>query len=34
MRTVIIDKKEYKVVDAVAEEINWLNIKLKSAKKL
>jgi hypothetical protein len=33
MQTVIIDKKEYKVVDAVAEEINWLNIKLKSAKR-
>jgi hypothetical protein len=34
MQTVIIGKKEYKVVDAVAEEISWLNIQLKSAKNI
>jgi hypothetical protein len=34
MKTIIIDKKEYKVVDAVAEEIDWLHIKLKSAKSI
>jgi hypothetical protein len=34
MQTVIIDKKEYKVVDAVAEEINWLNSRLKTAKRI
>jgi hypothetical protein len=33
MEIVTISGKEYKVVDAVAEEINWLNIKLKSAKR-
>lgn len=34
MKTIIINKKEYKVVDAVAEEINWLNTQLKSAKNI
>jgi hypothetical protein len=34
MKTIIIGKKEYKVVDAVAEEISWLNIQLKSAKNI
>jgi hypothetical protein len=34
MKTVIIDKKEYKVVDAVAEEFNWLHIKLKTVKNI
>ena len=34
MKTVIIGKKEYKVVDVVAEEISWLNIQLKSAKNI
>lgn len=34
MVTVKINSKEYKVVDAVAEEIDWLSIKLKSAKNI
>jgi hypothetical protein len=34
MQTIIIDEKEYKVVDAVAEEINWLNSRLKTAKRI
>lgn len=34
MKTITIQGKEYKVVDAVAEEIQWLNIKLKSAKNI
>lgn len=34
MKTINIQGKDYKVVDAVAEEIQWLNIKLKSAKNI
>jgi len=34
MKTITIDGKDYKVVDAIAEEINWLNFKLKSAKNI
>jgi len=34
MKTITIDKKEYKVADAVADEIVWLDIKLKSAKEI
>jgi hypothetical protein len=34
MQTITIDKKDYKVVDAVAEEISWLNLKLNSAKRI
>jgi len=34
MKTINIQGKDYKVVDAVAEEISWLNIKLKSAKNI
>lgn len=34
MKTIIISKKEYKAADAVAEEINWLSIQLKSAKNI
>jgi len=34
MKPINIQAKEYKVVDAVAEEIYWLNIKLKSAKNI
>jgi hypothetical protein len=34
MQTIVIDEKEYKVVDAVAEEINWLNSRLKTAKRI
>jgi hypothetical protein len=34
MQTIIIDEKEYKVVDAVAEEITWLNSRLKTAKRI
>lgn len=34
MKTINIQGKDYKVVDAVADEINWLNIKLKSAKNI
>ena len=34
MKTINIQGKDYKVVDAVAEEISWLNIKLKSTKNI
>lgn len=34
MITINIDDKDYKVVDAVAQEIGWLYIKLKSAKNI
>lgn len=34
MKTINIQGKDYKVVDAVADEIDWLNIKLKSAKNI
>jgi hypothetical protein len=34
MKTIKIDGKDYKVVDAVAEEISWLNLKLNSAKRI
>jgi len=34
MKTITIQGKDYKVVDAVADEISWLNIKLKSAKNI
>ena len=34
MQTITIDKKDYKVVNDVALEINWLRSQLKSAKRL
>jgi len=34
MKTIKIDGKDYKVVDAVAGEISWLNLKLNSAKRI
>jgi hypothetical protein len=34
MKTITIDGKDYKVVDAVVEEISWLNHKLKAAKEI
>lgn len=34
MITINIDGKDYKVVDAVAQEISWLYFKLKSAKNI
>jgi hypothetical protein len=34
MKTITINSKDYKVVDAVVEEIEWLNFKLKSAKRI
>lgn len=34
MKTINIQGKDYKVVDAVADEIQWLHIRLKSAKNI